>query len=280
MHDLLFENQARLSRANLIEDARLLGLNLASFQRALDQHTYRPVVERDLVEANGLGVTSTPAFFINGRRLVGPQGPDVLQAVVDSVRDALPKNRSDAIVSSNPAPAIRLEHAPAKGPAAAPVSIVEFSDFECSYCAQILPVIRQVLAAHPAQIRFSFKHYPLPLHKQSQLAHEAAAAAGDQGKFWEMHDLIFAGGDKLGRDVLIGYAKRLNLDLPRFSKDLDSHRFKAAVESDRQEGDRLGVDAAPFFFVNGHAVSGAIGLADFEKLIGAALKETAPPRAK
>ena len=118
------------------------------------------------------------------------------------------------------------------------------------------------------------------MHKESPLAHEAALAAGDQGKFWEMHDLLFAGQDKLTRDDLIAKAKQLNLDLLRFTRDLDSHRFKPAVEADRQEGNRLGVDGTPFFFINGHAISGAVSLADFKKLIDAALKEAAAPAAK
>jgi protein-disulfide isomerase len=95
-----------------------------------------------------------------------------------------------------------------------------------------------------------------------------------------MHDLLFASQDKLTRNDLIAKAAQLKLDLPRFTKDLDSHRFKAAVESDRQEGNRLGIDGTPFFFINGHGISGAVSLADFKRLIDAALKEATPPKAK
>jgi protein-disulfide isomerase len=130
-------------------------------------------------------------------------------------------------------------------------------------------------SAEFSQVHFAFKHYPLPMHKESPLAHEAALAAEDQGKFWEMHDLIFSTQSKLSRDDLIAKAKQLNLDVPRFTRDLDNHRFKSIVDSDRQEGNRLGVDGTPFFFINGHAISGAVGLADFTKLIDAALKESA-----
>jgi len=90
-----------------------------------------------------------------------------------------------------------------------------------------------------------------------------------------MHDALFAGQDKLTRDDLIAKAKQLALDVPRFMKDLDSHRFKSQVDADRQEGDRLGVDGTPFFFINGHAISGALDLPTFKKLIDAALKESA-----
>jgi len=279
MHDTLFESQTKLTRADLLAYAKALNLDLPAFQQALDNHTYRPIVERDLAEAKGLGVTTTPTFFVNGRRLVGPQGYASLGAVIETLLAGIPPSQrvQEEIVASGPAQAISLDHAPTRGPAAAPVSLVEFSDFECPYCAETAPVVQQLLAAYPTQVRFAFKHYPLPMHKESPLAHEAALAAGEQGKFWEMHDLLFAGQDKLTRDDLVAKAKQLNLDMARFTADLDSHRFKPLVDADRQEGSRLGVDGTPFFFINGHAISGGVGLADFKKLIEAALKEAAGP---
>jgi protein-disulfide isomerase len=311
MHDTLFENQTRLTRADLLGYAKSLGLDLAAFERALDNHSYRPIVERDLAEAAGLGVTTTPTFFVNGRRLVGPQGYASLGAVIESLLAGIPPDKrvQPELVAAGPAQQIDIARAPTRGPATAPVSLVEFSDFECPYCAMAAPVVKQLLAAYPAQVRFAFKHYPLPMHKESPLAHEAALAAGEQGKFWEMHDALFAetagtdrqragtdererGGTdgtvhaaqepRLGtavsvpftREDLIAKAKQLNLDVPRFTRDLDSHRFKPQVDADRQEGNRLGVDGTPFFFINGHAISGGASLADFKHLIDAALKES------
>jgi protein-disulfide isomerase len=282
MHDTLFENQTKLTRADLLGYAKLLGLDLAAFQQALDNHTYRPIIERDLAEAAALGVTTTPTFFVNGRRLVGPQGYASLGAVIESLLAGIPldKRVREEIVAAGPAQQIDLAHAPTRGPATAPISLVEFSDFECPFCAQTAPVVRQLLLAYPSQLRFAFKHYPLPMHKESPLAHEASLAAADQGKFWEMHDLLFAGQDKLTREDLIAKAQQLNLDVARFTKDLDTHRFKPQVESDRQEGNRLGVDGTPFFFINGHAISGGADLPSFKHLIDAALKDTAPAPAK
>ena len=200
MHDTLFENQTHLTRADLLGYAKSLGLDLAAFERALDNHTYRPIVERDLAEAAGLGVTTTPTFFVNGRRLVGPQGYASLGAVIESLLAGIPPDKRvrEEIVAAGPAQQIDLEHAPTRGPATAPISLVEFSDFECPFCAVTAPVVRQLLLAYPTQVRFAFKHYPLPMHKESPLAHEAALAAGDQGKFWEMHDLLFATQAKWG----------------------------------------------------------------------------------
>src|SRR5437879_1165905 len=131
MHDLLFGNHPNRGRADLLKYAKGLCLNLAVFHQSLDNHTYRPVVERDLAEAKALGVTTTPTFFVNGRRLVGPQGYASLGAVIETVLAGIPKSQrvQEEIVASGPAQAINLEHAPAKGPATAPVSLVEFSDF-------------------------------------------------------------------------------------------------------------------------------------------------------
>jgi protein-disulfide isomerase len=281
MHDTLFENQAKLSRADLLEYAKELSLDVPAFQQALDRHIYRSIVERDLAEARGFGVTATPTFFVNGRRLVGPQGYASLGAVIETALAGIPQSQRvpAEIVAAGPAQAINLERSPALGPAMAPISLVEFSDFQCPFCAQAAPIVHQLLAAYPTQVRFAFKNYPLPMHKESPLAHEAALAAGDQGKFWEMHDALFASQGKLTRDDLIAKAKQLGLDVPRFTKDLDSHRFKSQVDSDRQEGNRLGVDGTPFFFINGHAINGAVGLPEFKQLIDVVLKEESAPSA-
>jgi protein-disulfide isomerase len=277
MHDILFETQTRLSRADLIGYAKQIGLDLRTFEQALDRHTFRPMIERDLAEARGLGVTTTPTLFVNGRRLVGPQGYASLGAVIETVLAGVPASQrvQAEIIASGPAQHINLEHVPVKGPATAPVSLVEFSDFECPFCGRAAHIVQQLLAVYPTEVRFAFKHYPLRMHKASPLAHEAALAAGDQGKFWEMHDALFADQHKLTREDLIANAKQLGLDVLKFTKDLDSHRFTPEVDADRQEGDRLGVDGTPFFFINGHAVSGGVDLPTFKKLIEAALKESA-----
>jgi hypothetical protein len=124
MHGTLFENQTRLTRTDLLGYAKSLGLDLAAFEHALDNHTYRPIVERDLAEAAGLGVTTTPTFFVNGRRLVGPQGYASLGAVIESLLAGIPldKRVREEIVAAGPAQQIDLARAPTRGPATAPIN--------------------------------------------------------------------------------------------------------------------------------------------------------------
>jgi protein-disulfide isomerase len=145
------------------------------------------------------------------------------------------------------------------GASHAPVTIVEYGDFECPNCKQAASAVKLLLERFAGRTRAVFRHFPLEeVHPHALAAAQAAECAGAQGKFWEMHDLLFAGQDKLSREDLIAKAKQLNLDVPRFPKDLDSHRFKPLVDADRREGSRLGVDATPFFFINGHAISGGV----------------------
>src|SRR5947208_1165791 len=130
------------------------------------------------------------------------------------------------------------------------VEIVLYSDFQCPFCAQFAPVVRELQAKGVDGVRTTvhFKNFPLVIHPNAQLAHQAAMAAKEQGKFWEMHDLLFANQSKAQRDDLLGYAKKLGLDLVRFRKDLDSDRFKQIIAADQAEGAKRGVSGTPTFF--------------------------------
>jgi protein-disulfide isomerase len=172
--------------------------------------------------------------------------------------------------------AINLDAAPTRGPSAAPVTLVEFCDFGYSGCAQFSEVAKRLLADYPTQVRVAFKHYPWT--ESSWIAHEAAAAAGEQGKFWDMHDLLFAREEKFSRDGMIAKAKQLNLNVPRFIGDLDSHRVRAIVDADREEGSRRQVLGPPKLYINRHVVSNPMVFADFKHAVDFVLKEaTARP---
>ena len=147
---------------------------------------------------------------------------------------------------------------PARGPATAPVTIVEFSDFQCPYCKRVLPTLDQVKGKYGDQVRVVYRHYPLSIHANAQKAAEAAMCADDQGKFWEMHDLLFSEQQKLAAEDLKEKATRLGLDAGKFGQCLDSGTHAEAVKADMRDGTVAGVDGTPAFFINGRFVSGAV----------------------
>ena len=146
---------------------------------------------------------------------------------------------------------------PSRGPNNAPVTIVEFSDFQCPYCGREYPVIERLMKEYDGKVRLVFRHYPLDFHPFAQKAAEAGACAQDQGKFWELHDKMFTNQNKLAVTDLKAYAKLLGMDAPKFDKCLDSGEKKALVDEDMKAGTAAGVNGTPAFFINGIFVNGA-----------------------
>ena len=156
---------------------------------------------------------------------------------------------------------------PSRGPAKAPVTIVEFSDFECPYCVRAEEAVKQVLAAYPDKVRLVYRDYPLPIHARAQKASEAALCAGDQGKYWEMHEKLFANHKELEIDKLKQHAKDLALDAARFGKCLDSGEKATVVEASKKAGEEAGVTGTPAFFINGRPLTGAQPFEKFKEII-------------
>lgn len=141
-----------------------------------------------------------------------------------------------------------------RGPTNAPVTIVEFADFECPSCALMSEVLDTVVALHPDQIRFVYKHYPISYHPHAHLAARAAVAAQKQGKFWPMHRMCFDHADRLTEADLKRYAAEMGLDLARFEADLNAEHVHRQVDRERKQGDGLGVTGTPTLFINGRDV--------------------------
>ena len=172
-----------------------------------------------------------------------------------------------------------VEGSPVKGPADAPITIVEFADYQCPFCARSEELIDQALAAYPKQARFTYKHFPLTSnHPQALPAALAAVAAQKQGKFWEMHEILFANQQALSNEQIEQYARKIGLDMARFKKDLDSEEVKAQVEADRRLARRAGVRGTPTVFVNGRLLQNRT-LDGFRTLIDPMLSETPAPAA-
>jgi protein-disulfide isomerase len=154
---------------------------------------------------------------------------------------------------------IVLGKAPIIGPKDAPVTIVEFADFECPYCRQTEPNLEKVRDQFPAKLRIVYKNFPLPMHSHAQKAAEAGLCAAEQGKFWPYHDkLMSETPPKLEVPQLKALAGSLHLDTARFDQCLDSGREAATVDQDVAQGKSLGVNGTPSFFINGHFLSGAV----------------------
>jgi protein-disulfide isomerase len=172
------------------------------------------------------------------------------------------------VLLSPPKVEINLDPARLRGDPKAPVTIIEFSDFSCPYCRKAETTINEILAKYRGKVRLGYRDFPLrQTHSQAQLAAEASRCAGEQGKYWEYHDLLFANAGKLGRDDLLEDARTLKLDDKQFDVCLSSGRYRPQIEQDVQLGTRAGIVDTPGFFVNGTFLNGAQPLGAFEKII-------------
>jgi Na+/H+ antiporter NhaA len=150
----------------------------------------------------------------------------------------------------------------------APVTLVEYADFECEYCGRAEPTVRELLQAYGADLRYVFRHLPLPdVHEHAELAAEAAEAAGTAGRFWEMHDRLFEQSHGLEYDDMLRYAEELELDVDRFADDLQSRRYAVRVARDVESADESAVAGTPTFFVNGRRHQGAFDLDSLREAI-------------
>ncbi|HAT48825.1 MAG: DsbA family protein [Nitrospirae bacterium] len=160
-----------------------------------------------------------------------------------------------------------------RGPANAPVTIIEFSDFECPYCRKAQAVLGKLKETYGDKLRFVFRHYPLPFHKLAPKASEAAMCANEQGKFWDFHDALFTDSQSLAVDALKELATKLKLDTAKFDECLTSSRHASRISSDSAEGQQLGITGTPTFFINGLKLVGAVPLDAFKEVLDKELKE-------
>ena len=296
-HDLAFAHQQELSPASYEAWAREIGLDLPRFQKAVASQAGKARIDEDMALAARVGATATPTLFLNCRRVVGALPFDALKPMVDEEL-----RKADALVARGaaldgtfydracdenvksmptaaaepaapaPAPSAPVDvplrpDDPVRGAARAPVTIVEFSDFQCPFCGRVNPTIERIEQAYGKQVRIVWKNQPLPMHPQAMPAALAAEAAREQGKFWEMHDRLFQNQQTLSPAAYEAYARELGLDVARWKADMASPRAKERVEADSQLGNRLGANGTPTFFVNGEKVVGALPFESFKAVI-------------
>jgi len=299
-HDKLFANQRALDRPSLEKYAAEVGLEMTKFKAALDSGRFRAKVESDAREGLAVGANGTPTFFINGRELIGAQPFEKFKEIID---DEIKK--ADKLLASGTkpeelyaklleqAPAARQpssEHggsevtkievgaAPVKGPKNAPVTIVEFSDFQCPFCKNVVPTLEALEKQYGNKVKVAFKNQPLPFHANARPAAAASLAANAQGKFWEYHDKLFAHQEALDRASLEKYAAELGLDMSKFKAALDSKKFDAQITADATEATWAGAEGTPTFFINGRKLVGAQPLDAFKTIIDDELKKASELR--
>ncbi|HXI57428.1 MAG TPA: thioredoxin domain-containing protein [Polyangia bacterium] len=297
MHDKIFANQQTMDRPTYEKYAQELGLNMGKFKAALDSQKGKTDIEADAAAGNKIGARGTPAFFINGKFLSGAQPYEMFKSKIDDelktaealvakgtpkakVYDVLMKDAKTEIAAA-PAAAeaekgpeadttvykVDPGSAPSKGPKNAALTMVIFSDFQCPFCSRVEPTLTQIEKDYGGKVRQVWKNYPLPFHNNAEPAAEAAMAAGAQGKFWEMHDKLFANQQSLDRPSLEKYAQELGLNMSKFKADLDGQKYKAQIEADTKEGQAVGVNGTPAVFINGRKIAGAYPLETFKKIV-------------
>ena len=269
MHDRLFASP-QLDADTLERYAKEIGLDVERWKRDQNDPKVAAIIQRDMDLATNVNVSGTPAFFVNGRRLPGGAAPlDAFSALIDEeiakaeglVRQGIPaaqvyaKIQEKSVASAIPPPVVKKVEVPADapsfGPAVAKVTIVEWSDFQCPFCSRAAPLVEQLRQTYPKDVRFVFQHLPLPMHPDAPLAAKAGVAAQAQGKFWQMHDWMYAHQRELDRASLEKAAASFGMDLAKFRAALDSPATEAKVAADKQAASAVGVQATPTFFVNG-----------------------------
>jgi protein-disulfide isomerase len=202
-----------------------------------------------------------------------------LSKVLVAINEARPAAPSAAAPSRPRRPdpnkrySVNTKGSPRRGTEKAKVAVIAFSDFQCPFCARVNPTLNQIVEEYGDEVAIVFKHLPLRMHSKAPAAHAAAEAAHRQGKFWEMHNLIFANQRALSPERYEEYAQQIGLDMDRFRKDVASPEVKKRVDADAAEAQRLGVSGTPAFFVNGRFVSGAKPFESFKPIIDEELKK-------
>ena len=213
----------------------------------------------------------------------------IAQAIADAIKQGKTETQALALAKASkwgqgppdhsatlePPVAVPVAGAPVRGATSAPVTLVEFSDFQCPFCIAATPQLEAVLKAYPGQVKLVFKQFPLDSHSQAALAAAAALAANKQGKFWGLDDALFAQKGPLSRQDIVGLAAAVGLDVNRFQTDLGSPEIKRAVDKDIADGEKINVDSTPTLFVDGQRFNGPVTLASLRPIIEAELKHPA-----
>jgi predicted DsbA family dithiol-disulfide isomerase len=282
----LFQQETQNGNAAKLHEVRAQGAENMIAQRLLEQEAQKLGQDVDsLLEAEAKKRTNVPdeevqRFYEEHKASFGERP---MEEVKTQIRDHLERRRAPEAareyvdsLREQANVAVLLERprtpvepiGPAKGPADAPVTIVEFSDYQCPFCRRAEPTVQEVLSRYEGKVRFVFRHFPLDrIHPQARAASEAAACADQQGKFWEYHEELFTENAQLDRAGLDAIAEKTGLDTAAFKVCMDEGRTKDLVQKDLEAGTEAGVSGTPAFFINGIPLRGALPATDFQRVI-------------
>jgi protein-disulfide isomerase len=308
-HDWLYEHKADVEGVRSYLQLEL-GLDGERFGRDSVSEAAGNAIDEDMLAGGKVGITGTPAFLVNGKLYSGTKTRDqwasiirtelaAARALVDSgvpraevyatlMKDAVatrgdgapvggkkPSARANARRPGEPDPAVTYrvtpDGRPTLGPENAPIAVVVFSDFQCPFCVRLAPRLRSFIERHP-DVKVVMRNLPLQsIHPQARAAAKAALAAGRQGKYWEMHDLLFERG--VGGGNFTALAAELGLDATKFAADLADPALDASIDEDLAVAKQYGVSSTPATFINGRFVAGAVPDAVFDQVISDARAE-------
>lgn len=277
--ELAYANQNALSQEDLKKYAQEVGVDVSGYDAAFGSEEHMTVVQNDINLARNAGVEATPTIFVNGLRIVGLYPEEQMASLIDmqigyaqKLVDAgvaredvhwrlVSVNYSEPeIIAEEPVreekqvvAMVPIVDAPVKGANAedALVTIVEFSDFECSYCRKAQLWLDSYMKENSADVRLVYRHFPLPFHENADIAAAASIVAQQKGKFWDYHDLLFANQDRLGPKDLIEHAKKVRISKSQLRKLQGSDAVIDHLKNDIEIAQALGVQGTPTFFING-----------------------------
>lgn len=283
MHDKMFENQKSLMVDNLKQYAADLGLKADKFNTCLDEGKYAQKVMDDMADGKRNGVSGTPAFFVNDVMVSGAQPIENFKKIIDAYlsgdEEAIAQAKMPPTPQAPPAPnndPVEIDGGgnEVMGDANAPIEIIKFSEYECPFCTRahnnIMPSLKKDYI-ETGKVKFVHRDFPLAFHPNAQKMAEASECAGDQGKYWEMHDTIFANPSMKSVDDMKAHAKTIGLDEAAFASCLDDGTHAQEVKDDMAAGQEVGVRGTPTFFVNGVPVRGAVPYENLKQVIEAEL---------
>jgi protein-disulfide isomerase len=298
MHDKLFEANVSGARNGLKPDriesmAKEIGLDLTKFNADVKSAEGADIITSDQAQARTLAAYGTPAFFINGVKITGAVPFETFKAVIDaqikranqtlasgvSRKDLYENLTKDGQLAPPAAPAPAAPPPPSQvravdpgdgpsiGPKHAKVTIVEWSDFQCPFCGRVEPTLKQIQDTYKDDVRIVWRNEPLPFHPNALPAAKAAMAAAKQGKFWQMHERMFAHQTELSEAKYEEWAREIGVDVARWKADKDSPAIAEAIQRDNTYGQQVGANGTPSFFINGKLIAGAMPFDSFKTVI-------------